>query len=187
MSIIREVRPSGLFQYLKEHGYSISSPCKGIYYIGGPFPFPVQIIATGELDDGSHTWLRALSKRLDRETLRELLVKVSQLTDKDDREMASSILEVSIGANRQMIERLMGDDSMFETLMEIMGPRIDEIRKEERWEGLKEGRWEGRIQGTMETLRRLGHEDPEIRSAIMEQYQLTEEEAAGYLRSQDLP
>lgn len=44
--------------------------------------------------------------------------------------MASAVLEVSIGANRQMMERLMGDDSMFEILMEIMEPRIDEIRKE---------------------------------------------------------
>ena len=100
--------------------------------------------------------------------------------------MASAVLEVSIGANRQMMEKLMGDDDMFETLMEIMEPKIDEIRKEERKEGRKEGhiqgRKEGRIQGTIETLRNLKHEDHEIKSVIMEQYQLTEEEAAGYLR-----
>lgn len=85
--------------------------------------------------------------------------------------MANSILEVSIEASRQMIEGLMGDDSMFETLMEIMEPKIDEIRKEER------------IQGTIETLRRLKYKDTEIKSEIIEQYQLTEEEASGYLRS----
>ena len=85
--------------------------------------------------------------------------------------MANSILEVSIEANRQMIEELMGDDSMFETLMEIMEPKIDEIRKEER------------IQGTIETLRRLKYKDTEIKSEIIEQYQLIEEEASGYLRS----
>lgn len=174
MSIIRETKPAGLFQYFKKHGYSVSSPCSGIYYIEGPFPFPAQIIATGELDERSHTWLRALSKRMDRESLRDLLEKISQITEKNDREMANSILEVSVGANRQMIEGLRGDDSMFETLMEIMEPRIDEIRKKERKEG---------IQGTVDVLRKLKHKDTEIRSAIMEQYQLTEEEASMYLRS----
>ena len=172
VSIIREAKPAGLFQYFKEHGYSISSPCRGIYYIEGPFPFPAQIVATGELEEKSHTWLRALSKRMDRESLRNLLEKISQITEKNDREMANSILEVSIEANRKMIEGLMGDDSMFETLMEIMEPKIDEIRKEERKEG---------IQSTINILRRLKHNDPEIKSEIMKQYQLTEEEASVYL------
>lgn len=172
VSIIREAKPAGLFQYFKEHGYSISSPCRGIYYIEGPFPFPAQIVSTGELEEKSHTWLRALSKRMDRESLRNLLEKISQITEKNDREMANSILEVSIEANRKMIEGLMGDDSMFETLMEIMEPKIDEIRKEERKEG---------IQSTINILRRLKHNDPEIKSEIMKQYQLTEEEASVYL------
>lgn len=88
--------------------------------------------------------------------------------------MANSILEVSIEANQQMVEGLRGDDSMFETLMEIMEPRIDEIRKKERKEG---------IQSTINILRRLKHKDPEIKSEIMKQYQLTEEEASVYLRS----
>ena len=178
ISIIREAKPAGLFQYFKEHGYSISSPYRGIYYIEGPFPFPAQIVSTGELEEKSHTWLRALSKRMDRESLRDLLEKICQITEKNDREMANSILEVSIEANQQMVEGLRGDDSMFETLMEIMEPRIDEIRKKERKEERKEG-----IQSTINILRRLKHKDPEIKSEIMKQYQLTEEEASVYLRS----
>ena len=111
---------------------------------------------------------------MDRESLRDLLEKICQITEKNDREMANSILEVSIEANQQMVEGLRGDDSMFETLMEIMEPRIDEIRKKERKEG---------IQSTINILRRLKHKDPEIKSEIMKQYQLTEEEASVYLRS----
>lgn len=178
MSIIREAKPTGLFRYFKEHSCSICSPYAGIYYVEGPFPFPAQIITTSELDKKSHTWLKALSQKLDKADIQNLLDKISQITEKNDKEMASAVLEVSIEANRQMIEKLMGDDSMFETLMELMEPKIDEIRKEER----KEGRKEGRIQGTIETLRNLKHEDHEIRSVIMEQYQLTEEEATRYLR-----
>ncbi len=41
--------------------------------------------------------------------------------------MENSVLEVSIGANRHIVEGLMEDNSMFETLMEIMGPKINEI------------------------------------------------------------
>ena len=134
--------------------YSVSSPCSGIYYIEEPFPFPAQIIATGELEEESHTWLKALSKRLDRESLRNLLEKISQITEKNDREMANSILEVSVGANRQMIEGLRGDDDMFETLMEIMEPKINEIRKGDMEKGIQKGRREG-IQGAIEMLRNL--------------------------------
>ncbi len=129
VSIIREAEPVGLFRYFREHGCSVSSPYSGIYYIEGPFPFPVQIIATGGLDKKSHTWLRALSGKLNKKDIQNLLTRTNQITEKNDREMASSVLEVSIGANRHIVEELMGDDVMFETLMEIMEPRINEIRK----------------------------------------------------------
>lgn len=75
--------------------------------------------------------------------------------------MANSILEVSICANKRMIETLMG----------IMEPKINEIRKADREEGRKEG-----IQGAIEMLRYLQYKDTEIRSAIMKQYGLTEKE-----------
>lgn len=65
---------------------------------------------------------------------------------------------------------------MFETLMEIMEPRINEIRKKDREEYLREG-----IRGAIEILRNLQYQDAEIRSEIMRQYGLTEEEATNFL------
>lgn len=91
--------------------------------------------------------------------------------------MASSVLEVSIGANRQAVKELMGDGRMFDTLMELMEPQIEEIRKEELEKGLTKG-----IRGTVEVLQKLNHKDTEIKRIIMEQYKLTEGEAAGYLK-----
>lgn len=178
VSIIREARPVGLFRYFKEHGYSVSSEHDGIYHIEGPFPFPAQVIVTGELDRASHTWLKALSGKLDKEDIQDLLEKISQMTEKNDRKMADSVLEVSIGANRRIVEELMGDDNMFETLMEIMEPKIEEIRINSRMEGREEG-----IKGTINALRNFQHEDSEIKMALMKQYGLTEEEAMGYLKS----
>lgn len=182
ISIIREAKPVGLFRYFKKHGYSMPNEHSGIYYIEGPFPFQIQIIATGELDKESYTWLKALSVKLNKEDIQNLLDKISQITEKDDREMADSVLEVSIGANKHIVEGLMGDDSMFETLMEIMEPKINEIRKGDIEKGIQEGRKEG-IQGAIELLRNLQYEDSEIRSAIMKQYGLTEDEATDFLKS----
>lgn len=182
ISVIREAKPIGLFQYFKEHGYSVSSDHDGIYYIEGPFPFPAQIIVTSELDKKLYTWLTALSEKLDKNDIHALVEKVSQITEKDDREMADSVLEVSIEANKQIIEELMGDDNMFETLMEIMEPRINEIRRYDIEKGIQKGRKEG-IQGTIDVLKKLKYKNDEIKSIIIEQYELTEDEATEFLQS----
>ena len=144
---------------------------------------------TDELDRTSHTWLKALSVRLDKRDIQDLLEKIRQMTEKNDREIADSVLEVSIGANRHIVDELMGDDSMFETLMEIMEPKITEIRKRDKEEYLQVGRLEGKqegiqegIRGAIEMLRNLQYQDAEIRSEIIKQYGLTEDEADRYLR-----
>ncbi|MDE6979951.1 MAG: hypothetical protein K2P60_00870, partial [Lachnospiraceae bacterium] len=132
--IIRETKPEGLFQYFREHGFSVANPYQGIYYIEGQIMFPAQIIATGELDKKYHKWLGALSGQLQKDNIQELLDSRNNMTQKTDLELADSILEVCIGANRQIIEELMEDDSMYEVLMEIMEPKIklreDKIQKE---------------------------------------------------------
>ncbi len=202
VSLIREAKPGGLFRHFKERGVAVSNPYNGIYYIEDTYFFPVQIIVTGELDKKNHTWLKSLSGRLNKEDMQDLLDKVGQMTEKFDMEMADSVLEVSVNANRHVIEKLIGDEGMFETLMEIMEPKINEIRKSEREEylqkGLQEGRKEGReeglqeglqkgekkgIQGAIGMLRNLQYKDEEIKSEIMKQYKLTEDEADEYLQS----
>ena len=106
VSIVREKKPKGLFTYFKEHGIEIVNPYAGIYYIRGLVLFPTQIIVTKELDKKSHTWLKALSEDLKKQDMEELLEKIQALTKSFDRELADSILEVSIRANRKMVEVL---------------------------------------------------------------------------------
>lgn len=179
VSLLRESRPERLFQYFAEHGYMVSNPYKGIYYIKGKNMFPVQIVATGELDKAEHTWLGALSEKLKKQDMTELLKKIRQLTGKNDRELADSVLEVSIGANRQIVEELKGDASMCQALMEIMEPQLL-LRDEEKInEGLQKGLQKG-IQGTIDALRKFGHGDLEIKETIIEEYGLSEEEAERY-------
>ena len=56
------------------------------------------------------------------------------------------------------------------------------FKEEERREGRREGRIEG-IRGTIQILRGLGLDDAQIRSAIIQQYELTAETADSYLQS----
>lgn len=61
------------------------------------------------------------------------------LKEASDRELADSILEVSIKANMQIVQELMGDGRMYETLLEIMEPQLvlRDKEKQEKW--LKKG------------------------------------------------
>ena len=94
--------------------------------------------------------------------------------------------------NRELIEKLMGDDSMSDVLLEIMGPKINEIveskinaimesktieiRRQAKTEGLEQG-----IRCLVDAFRDYGHSDEEIKAAIIKRYELSEEEAASYL------
>lgn len=60
---------------------------------------------------------------------------------------------------------------MCQALMEIMEPQL--LLREKA--GLQKG-----IQGAVEMLRKLGHEDQEIKATIMEEYGLSAKEADGY-------
>ena len=169
VSIIREAKPEKLFKYFEKHEYAVTNPHNGIYYIKDKVLFPTQIVVTKELDSNAHRWIKALSLQLNKDDLSGLLDNRQRMAQKSDREFADSVLEVSIKANRQLVDKLKkGDDgSMISVLREIMEPEIQESR----------------IAGAVEILRKLGHEDKEIKTAIIEQYALTTEEAAKYLQA----
>lgn len=142
VSIVRETKPEGLFRYFREHGVPVENPHPGIYHILGEVLFPTQIIVVKELDKGQHFWLRFLSGSVKEEDMREFLEKVRHLEDKLDRESADSVLEVCLRENRALIEKLIGDDSMSEALLEIMEPKIIEIRHQAKTEGMERGKME---------------------------------------------
>ena len=172
ISIIREIRPVALFRYFKNRGWSISQPYSGIYYVDVVNWFPVQIVVTNELDWDIHGWLKALSPNLKKDDFRKLLDKRNHTTDKSDRELIDSILEVSFGANREIVEELIGDESMYETLMEIMEPQI-QLREKA---ALKKG-----IQITVKSLKDFGVSEADIKKSIIQNYGLSEGDAQEYL------
>ncbi|MEY8389948.1 hypothetical protein AALA98_01030 [Lachnospiraceae bacterium 45-W7] len=189
VSIVREGKPQGLFEYLRKHGYTLLNPYRGIYYVEGNVLFPTQIIVTKELDEREHVWLRALSGNVEKKDARLLLEKIKGLNKKGERELAEAVLEVMLEANKRLFENWKGDEKMLEALMEIMEPQLRQREESGRKEGRKEGREEGRkegmragICGAVEMLRGLGHSDAEIRTVIMNEFGIKEEETLEYFK-----
>ncbi len=174
ISILREAKPIELFHYFEEHGCKVTQAYGGIYYVAGKTWFPTQIVVTGELDQDAHIWLKGLSGNLEKGDIRRMMDERNHLIEKADRELADSVLEVSISANRKIVEELIGDESMYEALMEIMEPKI----KQREDAIIKKG-----IQGTVDTMRNFGHKDAEIKTAIIRRYNLPLEEAEDYIRN----
>lgn len=167
VSVIRESKPEKLFRYFGEHGYTVTNPNKGIYYVKDKVLFFTQIIVIKELEGKSHKWLKALSGSLKKEDIYELFDERVRMTEKADQEFADSVLEVSIEANMEIVEELRkGDGSMNAVLMEMMRPELQASR----------------IKGAVETLREIGFEKEEIEAKIIKAYDLNKEEAEKYLQ-----
>lgn len=142
-TVVREGKPRELFARFAQKGFGISDTCKGVYRIHTGSLFPTQVVVTGELDRNGHIWLKSLSEKLQEEDVTQLLKRVSGLTGEFDREMADSILKVSIGANKQLIKAMMEDESMYESLMELMEPRLVLRDKTKLEEGMRQGVQQG--------------------------------------------
>ena len=193
ITLIRESKPKGLFQYLHKHDYQISNPYKGIYYIDGKILFPTQIIVTGELNKKEHIWLSSLSNKMKKQDMKELFNRIHQLENTFDRELADSILEVSISANKEVVENWKGEDTMCNALMEIMEPEI-RLREKELEEaalqrgmqkGIQKGMQKGiekGIQTAIDMLRNFGHQDREIKDMLIKEYNLSTEEIEKYFQ-----
>ena len=127
VSMVREAKPDGLFRYFREHKVEVSNPYPGIYYVLDGVLFFTQVIVTRELDGKTHGWLKSLSDKLKKQEMEALLNRARSLSGKLDRELADAVLEVSVKANREIVEELKGDEAMCQALLEIMEPEIKQI------------------------------------------------------------
>lgn len=178
VSIIRESKPVKLFKILKSENVQITMPYKGIYYISnGIAIFPTQIIVTKELTDKGHTWIKALSSNMQMSGMKTLLNETAKLKSDYEKELADSILEVTLRANSSLVEKLKGDVDVSDALLELVEPLI--LERERNAE--QKGEQKGKILGTIDTLHSLNYSDTEIKAVIINNYNLSEEEAEKYL------
>ena len=124
----------------------------------------------------------ALSDKLQKQRMKELIENVGSIKGKQDREYAESVLEVCLQANLQIVKELMqGDDSVNEALLEVMSPLIEpQILLRER-KAKNEGERKG-IQGAINILRNLKYSDAEIEEKVMQEFSISQKEAEEYLK-----
>ena len=97
ISIVQERKPQKLFSLLESEGYIISNSYKGIYYIHGKYVlFPTQFVISKELDKEQHVWLTALTENMLGQDARFLINSTNNLSKKEDKDNADSLLNVAI-------------------------------------------------------------------------------------------
>ena len=122
ISLVRERKPRELLRYLEKNDFEIINPYPGVYYIGKEGFLPTQIIVSGELDKESHRWLTALTSNMEYTEAQKLVLDMRALSEKDDKEYADSIFEVSLRENRRLFETLKkeGTENVCEALISIV-------------------------------------------------------------------
>lgn len=131
ISLVRDTKPVKLMNILENQGMTIHSYAAGIYYVVNSC-FPMQIIVTSELNQEEHLWLRALTEKLSRDSAEKLLHKTSELRGVDEKELANSVITVSVSANKALFSNVKEGDPMFEALECLMENRFQTVREEER-------------------------------------------------------
>ena len=173
-----------------ENGYRVSNPYGGIYYIESSFNIPTQIIVGSELDSREHEWLHLLSDRVTKQEMAHAIEYSRNTESQEERNLIDAIFEVSVAANKEVVEELVrGDEAMCQALMEIMKPEIDEIvttavlqECRKTAERVEKETAERTIKAAVKSLRRFNASDADIKTALVEDYGIPEQEALSYLK-----
>ena len=188
ISLFRHAKPEKLLAYCAKRGFTVTNPYPGIYYVEHML-FATQIVVTRELDFDRHIWLVALSGRLEKQQVKKILEKAARLTDRHEKELADSVLQVCIAANKTIVKELKEEEQgMCEALREIMEPELRQSREEGREEGRvigeKRGMERGIEQGieqsiviTIQSLREVGQQEETIRQIVIKNFKLQPDEA----------
>ena len=152
ITLIRDRKPVKLMQELEKSGYECKKETAGIYYVSGVM-FPLQIIASSELDTDMHVQLKALTNHLEESLMRQYLLKVSAFAERE-KNLADVVLQVIVNSNMEKVQKWKGSEqTMCEALRVLMADELNEERVEGRIEGKREGRLEGQREGRIEGKR----------------------------------
>ena len=126
-------------QELEKSGYECKKETAGIYYVYDVM-FPVQIIASSELDTDMHVQLKALTNHLEESLLRQYLLQVSTFEGRE-KNLADIVLQVIVNSNMEKVREWKGSERiMCEALRVLMADELNEERVEGRIEGQREGK-----------------------------------------------
>ena len=154
ITLIRDRKPVKLMHELEKSGYECKKETVGIYYVSGVM-FPVQIIASSELDVDMHVQLKALTNHLEESLMRQYLLRVSAFSERE-KNLADVVLQVIVNSNMEKVLEWKGSERiMCEALRVLMADELNEERVEGRLEGQREGRIEGKREGQIQAYASL--------------------------------
>ena len=154
ITLIRDRKPVKLLGELEKSGYECQKETAGIYYVYDVM-FPVQIIASSELDTDMHVQLKALTNHLEESLMRQYLLQVSTFEGRE-KNLADIVLQVIVNSNMEKVREWKGSERiMCEALRVLMADELNEERVEGRLEGQREGRIEGKREGQIQAYASL--------------------------------
>jgi hypothetical protein len=189
VSLVREIYPREMIEKLKALGATIEQRFPGIYYVHGMVLFDTQIVVTSELTKKLHSSLRVLSKKADKDDVRNFLQEIEYFHEPGDKNNADAVLEVSVAANHDVYEMIKEELTMGKALRALMkdefeaelakqldvevAKKVDievaKCKSEIRAEGKSEGKSEGKAEQAMTTaysLADMGMSTDKIAQAI---------------------
>ena len=136
-------------------GAVIEQKFPGIYYITGNTLFPVQMVVVKELDKQTHSSLRVLTDKADREDVEMFLKNSIGANENWEKSDIDAILQASVSANKELYKAIRRDSGLCQALRELMKDEIDkeiegaESRGEKRGERRGERRGEANLISNM--------------------------------------
>ena len=128
-------------------GAVIDQKFPGIYYITGNTLFPVQMVVVKELDKQTHSSLRVLMDKADREDVETFLQNSVKTNEPWEREDIDAVLQASVSANKELYEAIRRDSGMCQALRELMKDEIEDAEKRAEKRGEIRGERRGEKNG----------------------------------------
>ena len=144
LTFLRITKPEKLLSYLESHGFSLSQKFAGVYYVSGIAELKIQIVVGAELEGDEFVPLRVQKENAKEDDIRKFIEMCGELKDQAEKDIADTIIQISISNNERTYEKLKEEADMSQALEKLMGDRITARVEEGRAEGRAEGWNEGR-------------------------------------------
>lgn len=137
LTLVREAEPRKLLNWYKNNGCEIEEKYPGIFYItGNRIIFPTQVVVSSLFNKGKNIWIKSLTRRLNEEDGRQLIVSADSLSSEGDKRNVDSVMQVVINENGAIFNKLKEDTAMCEALNRLMQPELNEAKAQTKAESL---------------------------------------------------
>ena len=155
LTFLRISKPEKLLSYLERHGFSLSQKFAGVYYVSGIAELKIQIVVGAELEGDEFIPLRVQKENASEDDIRKFIEMCGELREQAEKDMADTIIQISISNNEKTYERLKEESDMSQALEKLMGDRLEKIMEDRITARVEEGRAEGRREERADLLSRL--------------------------------